>query len=827
MNATTALRLQLLANGWSPIRNFDKRTFMQGWPTAAITPEEIERWGRRFSRDEGTGLRLDNGLAVADFDIGDPIMKEIANAVLDAIPALADERRPLPIRFGSSFKEAWFFRTAEPFGRLHSRAWIRPGESADEGAHRVEVFGGGSARQFGAFGPHTKLDDGTVTLSYRWLDRSPADTLQSELPILTKEECGLIVDTAEAVLRSHGWTPVLRTQKGEDHAQVAYDLDEAMWFDTNSGERLSLAELRERGDEGLRCSASWLEGRSASNTSRCIVGLTKRGGLSIWESAAGVSHREKSEEPMPPYQAERVAARLAALAGQPSMFDEPGPAREGRQERAAGATGIRVPQVPRQAPEGPPEPVSPEDRAGPAAEKLLRMYAWCPAAGTTPILPVYTDTPETGMNMATFKATYARNVDVAGRTRTHCVDIWLTDANRINVAGIRMRPDRPWPLYEEAGERWINCYRKPVHDAEPEGEAEFDTFMEHLLPTVEEREWQLDCLAHKWMNPAVPGPGVIHVSPQQGAGRGTFFSMVAGLFGERYVRKVDGMTLTGEGSQGQYNRFLNGSLVVTVDEVLSSSGMLLWHRRNTYERLKLLVDPAIRVAQIVQKNQNNYDARVFASFLLATNHENALPLDEDDRRFSVLSNGGRMPEAMRRSLNRFRKGDDWSPGFIAMLARKLEARAAASSFDPYAAPPEFEGKARMIKLNSTDVMDVADQAIEEMPGDYVTRKDFLARVMFMLGDSAKDYKNISEQAFGRLNRRWFYIGRERVNERENKADVWARDLDFKRRFAGSAYSKRVTLLEPNSNPSAKLTDAQARAMALKIKIVREDDDKSV
>jgi hypothetical protein len=133
----------------------------------------------------------------------------------------------------------------------------------------------------------------------------------------------------------------------------------------------------------------------------------------------------------------------------------------------------------------------------------------------------------------------------------------------------------------------------------------------------------------------------------------------------------------------------------------------------------------------------------------------------------------------------------------------------------------------MIKLNSTDVMDVADQAIEEMPGDYVTRKDFLARVMFMLGDSAKDYKNISEQAFGRLNRRWFYIGRERVNERENKADVWARDLDFKRRFAGSAYSKRVTLLEPNSNPSAKLTDAQARAMALKIKIVREDDDKSV
>jgi hypothetical protein len=150
MDGITSLRLRLLENGYTPIRNRDKRTFMKAWPTAEITPEEIARWERKFPQDTATGLRLEDGLAVIDFDIDDPIMKDIANAVLDAVPALADQRVPLPVRFGKGSKEAWFVRVDHPFGRLHSRAWLRPGTGPDEGAHRVEVFGGASPRQFGA-----------------------------------------------------------------------------------------------------------------------------------------------------------------------------------------------------------------------------------------------------------------------------------------------------------------------------------------------------------------------------------------------------------------------------------------------------------------------------------------------------------------------------------------------------------------------------------------------------------------------------------------------------------------------------------------------------
>ena len=187
MSSITEQRLQLLENGYSPIRNRDKRTFTKDWPTLDITPELIESWGR-MRRDAATGLRIEDGLCAIDFDINDEAaMKEIANTIFDRIDTIGDESNGAVLfRHGKGAKEAWFVRTDEDFGRLHSRAWIRPGESVDDGTHRIEIFGGASPRQFGALGPHTVADDGTVEIEYRYPERSPLDTRKSELVELTK-----------------------------------------------------------------------------------------------------------------------------------------------------------------------------------------------------------------------------------------------------------------------------------------------------------------------------------------------------------------------------------------------------------------------------------------------------------------------------------------------------------------------------------------------------------------------------------------------------------------------------------------------------------------
>ena len=84
MDQITALRLKLLENGFSPIRNRDKRTFCEGWPSLEITPDEIARWSR-MTRDKATGIRVEHGLAVIDTDIHDQkVVDDNANATCSA-----------------------------------------------------------------------------------------------------------------------------------------------------------------------------------------------------------------------------------------------------------------------------------------------------------------------------------------------------------------------------------------------------------------------------------------------------------------------------------------------------------------------------------------------------------------------------------------------------------------------------------------------------------------------------------------------------------------------------------------------------------------------
>src|SRR5690606_36695232 len=112
MSDITQLRLQLLENGFSPICNRDKATYLKGWPSLEITPETIDKWGRRHKRDKATGLRVENGLAVIDIDIDDQeLVDALANAILDLVPQLDDEASPLLVRRGGGVKEAWFVRT--------------------------------------------------------------------------------------------------------------------------------------------------------------------------------------------------------------------------------------------------------------------------------------------------------------------------------------------------------------------------------------------------------------------------------------------------------------------------------------------------------------------------------------------------------------------------------------------------------------------------------------------------------------------------------------------------------------------------------------------
>lgn len=292
----TRIRQRLLANGYVPLANRDKRCLLPGWPGLAVDAALIESWSDQF-RWEATGVRVAGRLVVVDMDIDD-------NDVLDAIwsEVSADVRAVMdaaPLRFGGGAKVALFMRLGageQVFGRMVSQAWAPPGSDV---AQRVEVFGAGAPRQFGVYGVRSFADDGAVATEYAWSDdRGLCDVALDALPSVTVDQLKAICDTASHVMRAKGWTYEVATLSGMVDGRPVFDLDEGMLFETEKHGDVDLAGLEAlcegegEGGDGVRLSASWLEGHVAVNKTRCIARLNAGDGrVQVWESAACTLHR--------------------------------------------------------------------------------------------------------------------------------------------------------------------------------------------------------------------------------------------------------------------------------------------------------------------------------------------------------------------------------------------------------------------------------------------------------------------------------------------------------------------------------------------------------
>lgn len=711
-NTPEAVRLQLLRNGYTPIRNYDKRTFMVGWPTAEITEDDIRRWTRRFKRDVATGLRIENGLVAIDFDVDDKAaMDAIMEAVFDAVPALGDPNNPLLRRLGKGSKEAYFVQLSDdvPFGRIFSHGWFRPGATEDDGVHRVETFGGAMPRQFGCFGPHTVDADGQVLVDYRWPEASPLDTRKSELPYLSKAECFLICDAVDRVLKELGWQQALKSTKGEGEHGRVYDLTEEMFFDLDTGERVSMQQLRSMaaaGASGYRCSASWLEGPSAINTSRCIIGHTHDGRVTIWESAGGQTHLEKEFAPrLVEYEADvkKLAARLGEIASE----------REARRKNR----------------------ITSSDDATTASAKLLNTYAFCPNQQNC-IVPIYASSVDEGMTMSAFRNLMMPNCDEevgprGGRQIVNPVDIWNGNAQRVVVEGLRMRPDMPRPTFDEDGKRWINTYSPPSHDAAGGSPDVGIEFIDYLLPNEEERLYFKQWLSYKFQHPHVPGPAIVMVARKQGTGRGTLGELMKRLFGTAYATSIPFAIFAGKSYQSQYTDWASDSVIALVSESSEIEGSVYRAKTNTYEHLKEIIEPKPHRKLFVMKGSKSFVSLSCTSYIIATNNPDAISVPASDRRIAVLANGDPADEAFWVRVNAWLEIDANIAAFAAWLTS-----VDLTGYSPFVAPKTTHAKETMIDMAGSDIDRGLDVAFEALAAEVYTT----AQITNVMKAAASEYQ---------------------------------------------------------------------------------------
>lgn len=765
----TALRLQLLENGYHPIPNKDKACYVKNWPKMSTDATAIAKWGRS-RKTLGTGIRVEGGLCVIDIDVDHEAIYDVIEAMLDVVPeSLHLERLE---RSGKGYKIAWYVRCNELFTRLHTRRWTAPDTvETDDRTHSIEIFGGASPRQFGSFGPHTLAEDGSVEIEYTWADETPADVPLGSLPLVTKTQLFNMLDAAETALVGNGFEPVARSKSGEGSPEKIYDLTEDMIFELNDGQPDvtldQLTEMVENGYEG-RCSASWM-GDISPNRTRCIIGRNHNHELTIWETSTGNTHMRQVDGPTP-----RDAILSKLHKGLGSLVQDL-PDTDRQRINAAQAEGVPVAVGPDdyeddgvdgaydsdgnpiETPRGgmvyaqrPDLRLSLDDDMDTKVGKLLSAYGFREGAAkcVVPLWRYENDPTDLAMSMAALREAcmpFREEGEEGPRggkpPMISPADIWLCSVRKTLVHGARVRVDRQLPTFtEDDGTVWVNAYC-PVDFGSAEGgdENTILDFIEHLLPDDRELDWFMKWLAYKFQNPAIPGPAVVMVAREYGTGRGTLTKLITKLFGIRMVARVDFARYAGMNYQSQYTSWACGKLFAVVDESPAATAEVSSYqaRADIYERIKEVIEPAPTLREYIFKGTTDEEVVQLSAMtsLIMTNNPNAIPLPDKDRRIAVLTNGDiGAPEFWARvgaSLDR--KVD------VAAFAEYLRTYDTAE-YSPYAPPIMTDGKRLMTELNKTGLDQCVDEAMSKMVGPFHIDqvKNHIARYASLHGTKLPD-----------------------------------------------------------------------------------------
>lgn len=379
-------------------------------------------------------------------------------------------------------------------------------------------------------------------------------------------------------------------------------------------------------------------------------------------------------------------------------------------------------------------PQRPADDAPMAAKVkwLVATHGWEETEGR--VVKLYATSARCRLRLADFRESFQAWFEVqlgprGGQNRVLAVAGWSTASDRVAIAGVRMAPDRPFPLFEDDGQVFKNTYQRPRHEGAGDVSA-FLSFIERLIPDPDQSGYLLDWMAFKLRRPEIPGCAIMFVADNDmetegaregsfGTGRGILFSIARALYGRHYTAEQDFRIIDGSSGQSIYTDWLHNNLLVTVDESPSSpTHYRQGERAIAYETLKRVIDPAPTTRTFNAKYQQAFTGTCHCSLWIATNHYDALSLPAEDRRITVLRNGRPMVAEDITAII------DWrdSPGSLAALQAFLEARD-ITAFNAFA-PLATEAKARMVEANRTEIENAFLELAEDgTRGLVFTRQD--------------------------------------------------------------------------------------------------------
>lgn len=281
------------------------------------------------------------------------------------------------------------------------------------------------------------------------------------------------------------------------------------------------------------------------------------------------------------------------------------------------------------------------------------------------------------------------------------------------------------PNFRKAVNLWRPIQRRPVKQTVLNGLIKpFLSQVKYLF--ADEAEPFLDWLAHIEQKPGeLPHYGWLHIADHTGTGRNWLASVFARVWRGYVAPNVDLPELL----ESSFNGQLAGKVLAMSDEV-QEGGNASYRIIN---KMKSLVNAETRFVN--PKYGTQYTEWNSVRWLVFSNHLNAIPINDTDRRWRVVHHEAapqapEVYEGLYGLLN--------MPEFINALGFWLSQRD-ISGFKPGERPPMTAAKMKVLSAVKTDVQMMAEQIRDHWPSDLISNRD----AALVLSSGEGDGKHIS------------------------------------------------------------------------------------
>ena len=274
-----------------------------------------------------------------------------------------------------------------------------------------------------------------------------------------------------------------------------------------------------------------------------------------------------------------------------------------------------------------------------------------------------------------------------------------------------------WPcddkIITHRGLEYVNVFKR--HDVVPvapqtlDDELAVQVIIDHargLVKTPSEADLLLDFLAYVYQNPGKRVRWAILLFGIQGNGKSFWVELMKRLMGHN-AGEVAGTTVA-----QRFTGWAVNKLFIAIEEIRVPSES----KYAVLDKLKPFITN--NEVNVELKGQDDRVVPNFASYLLLTNHDDALPLDDDDRRYCVIETWHKTKSDIPIQAY-FDDLFGVLDNNIQAIAHYFATRVIDPAFNPNGRAPETSGRFRMMQESKTAARLAVEEAIADLECDII------------------------------------------------------------------------------------------------------------